>query len=51
MLTDGTGTSQVMAGLDRAICTGTAACEDGRVTPRIKSGDGRDKFAATPSLP
>jgi hypothetical protein len=47
MLTDGTGTSQVMAGLDRAICTGTAVCQDGRVTPRI----GRDRFAATPSLP
>jgi hypothetical protein len=50
MLTCGIGLSRVMSRLGLAICTGTAASKNGLVTPRIKSGDGRHGFTATPSL-
>src|ERR1700722_16268963 len=50
MLTCGIGLSRVMSRPGLAICTGTAASKNGLVTPRIKSGDGRHGFTATPSL-
>jgi hypothetical protein len=51
MLTYATGPTHVMAGLDPAICTGTAAAKMAGSDPRIRSGDGHDGFAVTPRLP